>query len=164
MTPVALGARASNFPHPAGRPNRHAMGTAGTTGWPADGNWLASSGGQSQLGPFNLPYRFWLRAIANLICWDTTSWVRYDAQIILLQGGVGYVADLLGQTFHQNADSTEATSQWNGMSIEATYYLEANIDWYVRLLSKNTPAQVVYYYQHPVHMKFYAYTVGEGVY
>lgn len=164
MTPVALGARSTASPLPAGRPTRHAVASGGTTGFPAAENWIASSGGISQLGPFNLPYRFWLNAIANGIYWDTVSWIRYDVQIALVQGGVGYVPDLNGQTYHQNADSSEQTAQWNGQSIQATFYLEANIDWYVRLLSKNTPSQVVYYFQSPQHMNFFAYTVGEGVY
>jgi hypothetical protein len=163
VTPVALGSRASGVPVPAGRPVKHACGSAGGIAFPADGNWINMSGGIAQLGPFNLPYRFWLVAAANNIYLDTTSWVRYDVQLIFLQGGVGYVADLNGQTFHQNADSSEASSGWNGQSIQTTFYCEANIDWYVRWLTKNSPGGVQYY-QHPVHTNFYAYTVGEGVY
>jgi hypothetical protein len=163
MTPVALGALASASPVPAGSPRKHAVDAGGGIAFPPDGNWINLSGGIAQLGPFNRPYRFWLRCGCNDIFASATSWTRYDTQIILLKGGVGYVADLNGQTFHQNADSEEATAGWCGSSIEATFYCEANIDWYVRWLTKNSPGGVQYY-QHPTHTNMWAYTVGEGVY
>ena len=162
MTPILLGDRSSVSPLPAGRPVNHPIGSSYAIAFPPDGNWLNLNAGIAQVGPFNLPYRYWLRVGCNDIFDTDTSWVRYDTQIILLVNGA-YGADLNGQTFHQNAESNEASAGWQGTSIEATFYCEANVTYYARWLSKNSPGGV-YYYQHPAHTNMWAYTVGEGVY
>ena len=159
--PVKLGDRSSVSPLPAGRPTRHAVGYGGTIAFPAAGNWLIPGGSDGQLGPFNLPYRYWLNVVVNNIFHSNTAWTRYDVAIRLVVNGV-YGPDLNGQTYHQNADS-EVQTTWAGQSIEAKFFCEANTNYHVYVLSWNTPAGVSYY-QSPGHMSMYAYTVGEGVY
>jgi hypothetical protein len=160
--PTLLGARSSVSPLPAGRPTRKAVGSAGQLGFPAAGNWIDSGGGSSQLGPFNLPYRFWLCAITNQIFNSAVAWTRYDIVIRLIVNGA-YGADLNGQSLHQNADS-ETNAVWAGQSLEAKFYCEANTRYDLQVLTYNTPANQVWYYQSPGHQNMYAYTVGEGVY
>lgn len=94
----------------------------------------------------------------------STTWTRYDYAIYLLVGGTAYGPDLNGVTYVQNADSAQvAGGNWEGSSLEAKFYCEANTTYHVRLLSQNSPANI-YYYQHPIHMGMFAYTIGEGVY
>lgn len=168
MTPITLGARASNAPHPTGRPTNHPRDNGGTIAFPAAQSWINVAAGIGQRGPFNLPTRFWLVAGANCIIYPPSSpdWNRYDLQIRLLQGSVGYVNDLNGQQFHQNADSMPGGgyfADWMGNNLEARFYCEANIDYYVRLLTQGGGAGNSYY-QSSNHIGFWAYTVGEGVY
>jgi hypothetical protein len=126
---------------------------------------LGGSVNDGQIGPFNLPYRYWLCAGANwMAAVSAGAWTRYDVALYLLINGAAYGADLNGQTYMQNADSqTAAGGSWDGQSIETKFFCEANTTYHVRLLSQNSPASTSYY-QHPVHMNMWAYTVGEGVY
>jgi hypothetical protein len=173
MTPLALGALPSSSPLPAGKPARHPCASGGQIAMPASGNFMVlnpGSGGsgyqswwQGQLGPYNLPYRYWLKCGANWIQYNGVSWQRYDVAIYLLIGGSAYGNDLNGQTYHQNADSAESTATWMGQSIEAHFFCEANTTYHVRFLSQAQGANANYY-QHPVHMNMWSYTVGEGVY
>lgn len=160
--PVLLGERSSVSPLPAGRPARIVPGSAGMLSFPPAGNWIQMSGGSAQLGPFNLPYRFWLCAIVNNIFYSNSAWTRYDIVIRLIVNGA-YGADLNGQSLHQNADS-EVQQVWAGQSLEAKFFCEANINYHLQNLTYNTPAQPVSYYQSPQHQNMIAYTVGEGVY
>jgi hypothetical protein len=178
MTPIALGARPSNVPHPAGKPFRHPVTDFGTVGFPGGGSFMVcdpGSGGsgyatwwQGQLGPYNLPTRFWLVAGANWICLPPSSpdWNRYDVAIYLLVGGSAYSGDLLGQGMHQNADSMPGGgyfADWMGNNIEARFYCEANTTYHPRFLAQGGGAGNSYY-RSQGHIHFWAYTVGEGVY
>jgi hypothetical protein len=158
--PTALGARPSASPLPAGRPTRHAVGVGGTIAFPAANNWLVSSG-DGRVGPFNLPYRYWLCAIMNNIFLSAGDWVRYDVALRLVVNG-SYGPDLNGQSLHQNADSN-VNNVWHGQSVEAKFFCEANTNYEVYAVTYNTPSGISYY-QAPNHMSLYAYTVGEGVY
>ena len=178
MTPVALGARPSNAPHPAGKPFRHPVTDFGMVGFPGQGNFIVcdpGSGGsgyttwwQAQLGPYNLPTRFWLVCGANWICYPPSSpdWNRYDSAIYLLVGGSAYSGDFNGQIFHQNADSMPGGGyfgDWMGNNLEARFYCEANTTYHPRLLTQGGGAGNSYY-RSQSHIHFWAYTVGEGVY
>jgi hypothetical protein len=175
VSPVALGARASELAHPAGKPFRHPCASGATKAFPAGGNFLVldpSSGGsgwqtwwQGQLGPYNLPGRFWLHAGANWIYNPPSSpdWNRHDVALYLLVDGA-YGADLNGQSFHQNADSCPGGGyyvEWQGNSLEAMFYCEANKAYHVRFLVQGGSGGN--YYQSPDHMNMWAYTIGEGV-
>ena len=95
---------------------------------------------------------------------NAANWTRYDVALYLLINGAAYGADLNGQTYMQNADSQSAAGGlWDGQSIETKFFCEASTTYHVRLLTQNSPANV-YYYQHPIHINMWAYTVGEGVY
>jgi hypothetical protein len=178
MTPIALGARSSVSPHPAGKPFRHPCAAAGSIAFPGAASFLTldpSSGGsgwstwsQAQLGPYNLPTRFWLVAGANWICHPPTSpdWNRFDVAIYLLVNSSVYSGDLNGQVFHQNADSMPGGgyfADWQGNSIEAKFFCEANTTYHPRFLAQGGGGGNLYY-QAPHHMNMWAYTVGEGVY
>lgn len=174
MTPINLGAQPSNAPLTTGKPTKHPCVSAGAVAFPADGNWLVmdgSSGGSrwqtwwnAQLGPFNLPYRYWIVCGYNNIFANVsgTGWIRYDICIRLLKNNSAYGPDLMGQEFHQNANSMEYLNNWDGESIEARFWCEANTVYHVRALTRNSPGGIQYY-QHPTHTNFWAYTVGEGV-
>ena len=114
------------------------------------------------MGPFYLPYRYWLHVGANNIYFCGVAWTRRDVAFRLLVNG-SYGNDLNGRGLHQNADSGEASS-WDGNGLEAQFYCEANVQYYVDWVSWNTPANATQYYRHPNHTNFWAYTVGEGVY
>jgi hypothetical protein len=163
---VALGALPSTSPLPTGRVLSKAISAGGQVAFPSSGNWFYAGPGLAdpmQLGPFNLPYRYLLFAAVNMIVYVNAAWTRYDQQIQLANAS-GEVADLNGISYFQKADSSEAHGgSWVGASIEARFYCEANLPYYVRLLSLSSPANT-YYYQHPVHLNMFAYTVGEGVY
>ena len=161
MTPTALGARLSNVPVPAGRPVDHHVDSGGAVAFPPPNNWLYLDSDGS-IGPFNLPYRYWLHAGYNNIYLNSVAWTRRDVAIRLVVNG-SYGADLNGRDLHQNADSSE-TVGWDGNSIEAQFYCEANVAYHVYIVSYNTPASAANYYRHPNHTNFWAYTVGEGVY
>jgi hypothetical protein len=178
MTPVALGARASGSPHPAGKPAKHPVVQDGAViAFPGSGGFFVldpSSGGsgwqtwwQGQLGPYNLTTRFWLVAGANWICSPPASpdWNRFDVAIYLLVNGA-YGGDLNGQTFHQNADSMPGGGYytgWQGNSIEARFFCEANTAYHARFLAQGGGSGNVYY-RSKEHLNMWAYTVGEGVY
>jgi hypothetical protein len=175
MTPVALGAQPSGSPLPVSKVARHPCVAAGGVAFPGAENFLIldpTSGGsgwetywQAQLGPFNLPYRYWLCVGYNNIFANVsgTGWIRFDIQIKLLVNNTAYGPDINGQTFHQDADSMEYLNNWEGHSIEAKFFCEANTVYHARVLSRNSPSGVQYY-QHPTHSNMWAYTVGEGVY
>lgn len=160
MTPTALGARPSTSPVPAGRPTKHGCYSEGGVAFPPANNWLILDADGS-LGPFNLPYRYWLHAGYNNIYACGTAWTRMDVALRLVVNG-SYGGDLNGRWLHQNADSHEAVN-WEGNSIEAVFYCEANVAYHVYIVSYNSPGGCQYY-RHPQHTNFWAYTVGEGVY
>ena len=160
MTPILLGNRSSISPVPAGRPTKHGCYAQGGVAFPAQGNWLYLDVDGS-LGPFTLPYRYWLHAGYNNIYTCSTAWTRRDVAFRLVVDG-SYGNDLNGRGLHQNADSSE-TVNWEGNSIEVQYFCEANVAYHVYIVSWNSPGGVQYY-RHPEHTNFWAYTVGEGVY
>ena len=178
MTPVALGAHSSVSPLTTGKPVKHPCAAGGAIAFPGAGGFMVldpSTGGsgyqtwwQAQLGPYNLPYRYWLNAGANWIAYSGGSWTRYDVMLRLLINAAAYGPDLNGQAFHQNADSQPGASvdnypEWQGQSIEAKFFCEANTTYHVRFESQGGGGSVNYF-QHPIHMNMWAYTVGEGVY
>lgn len=159
--PVLLGDRPSASPVPAGRPTRKPVTANTSRPFPAQGNYLAVNG-DAAIGPFNLPYRYWLCVVTNSIFQDSVSWTRRDVAHRLVVNG-SYGSDLNGRSLHQNADCSEATN-WDGQSIESQWYCEANVTYYVYYVSWNTPSSQCYYSAWPGHTNFFAYTVGEGVY
>lgn len=161
MTPILLGDRLSNLPVPAGRPFKKPVYSEGAVAFPPQGNFLYMSD-NGAVGPFNLPYRYWLHVGGNNIYQNTVAWTRRDVAFFLVVNG-SYGPDLNGRQVHQNADSSE-TVNWDGNSIEVQYYCEANTTYNVYWLAQNTPSSQCYYYRHPTHTNMWAYTVGEGVY
>ena len=122
---------------------------------------------QGQLGPYNLPTRFWLVAGANWICFPPSSpdWNRFDVAIYLLVNSAAYSGDLYGQVYHQNADSMPGGGyflDWQGQSIEARFFCEKDTTYHARFLAHAGGAGNAYW-QSPGHMNMWAYTVGEGV-
>jgi hypothetical protein len=160
MTPVNLGALPSNNPVPAGRPVDHHVDSAGGVAFPPQANWIVLDTDGS-VGPFNLPYRYWLHVGSNNIYYCSTAWTRRDVAHRLVVNGA-YGSDLNGRSLHQNADSSE-TVHWDGNSLESQWYCEANVAYHVYWVSWNSPGGVQYY-RHPTHTNMWAYTVGEGVY
>ena len=160
-----LSARASGAPLPTGLTAKKPG--AGNTGvaWPAIDNWLLPGDGSgAELGPFNRPERFWLRAGASFIehC-AAAAWTRYDYKWRLVVNGA-YGNDLLGFNAVQKANSNSANpNPWWGISIEALWYCEANTNYIAYLLSAGNGASSSYY-QYVGHYNIWAYTIGEGVY
>lgn len=159
MTPILLGDRPSASPVPVGRPTKHPVYSEGGVVFPAAGNYIVLTT-EGSIGPFNLPYRYYLCAVSNNIYFGSPAWTRRDVAHRLVVNG-SYGSDLNGRSFHQNADSSEATN-WEGQSIESQWYCEANVTYYVYWVTWNSPSGCQYY-RHPSHTNFFAYTVGEGV-
>ena len=161
-----LAIRPSNVPLPTGvNDRRRHASEVGAVAWPGAENWLlVAPGVGGEVGPFNRPERFWLKAGASIIAGVYAGgWTRYDYQLRLVVNG-SYGNDLNGINLFQKANSGEMhTNYWQGISIEGLWYCEANTNYIVYLLSKGYGTNT-YYWQGFNHYNLWAYTIGEGVY
>jgi hypothetical protein len=160
-----LGVRLSNVPLPTGvvirKNNTFGPGNAA---WPGPENYLNFSASvNGELGPINRPERFWWRVGASCIMdpIPATGWIRFDWQLRLLTDAYVYGNDLLGVNWFQKANRIEDhPNPWWGGTIEAAFYCEANLDYWVRFMSKSTTSGN--YWQQDIYTNMWSYTVGEG--
>lgn len=165
--PVALGALPSAAPVPVGVGTIQKSSVGGLVARPAAGNFMFYGPGQA--GNFELaaparPYRFWWRVGASQIVYATGAWERLDWQLQLLINNYTYGNDLNNIGVYQQIIGSEGSGHadpWNGSGIEGLFYCEANSNYWVRFLAAGGGGN---YYQHPVHLNMWSYTIAEGVY
>ena len=163
---TTLGNRPSNVPPPVSVPWRLRSTDVGGVAWPPAESFIQPGGGANAETPtFNRPERFCLKVGASfIVATSGQAWIRYDYKLSLLINYAAYGADLNGIPYFRKANSWIGNPDpWFGVSIEGLFYLEANTNYVVRLLTayNNGACQT---FQSGGYWNMWAYTLGEGAY
>ena len=155
----ALGQLPSNVPLPVGSVGRKTGVYGAGRYWPYPGNWFDDGGGGAMLLYFTPTRRCWLVVHGHLIVASSSAgWNRCDV------GLVSSPYDLTGRNVGARvAMSSVAGVPWEGVSLSATFYIEANQTFAVGLYSFIWDGQGgMQYHDGAAYLTLFGYTLGEG--